>query len=123
MELMVGLAVSLIGGFIAVEGFEWAMVRWYEFKKQDEKPRVPARLTGVVERLFFTLFLTIDIPGTAVAMILWLTVKMATNYNWPGIGNGPEDRSYSFKGLLSGFISMLFALIGGLIYQCLKKAA
>lgn len=80
---------------------------------------VPAWLTGVVERLFFTLLVAFNISATAVSMIGWITVKMVTNWNARKLNPAAEDQqeaiNWAFSALLTGLVSMLFALLGGLI--------
>jgi hypothetical protein len=73
-----------------------------------EEKFIPGWLTGLIERLFFTLLIAFEISGTGIAMVAWITVKMLQK--WHG-----EHKNYSFLRLLSGMVSMLFALVGGLI--------
>jgi hypothetical protein len=48
-------------------------------------------------------------------MVGWLALKMATNWNHPDWKQKPSARSFAFSALLGGLVSMLFALIGGLV--------
>jgi hypothetical protein len=73
---------------------------------------VPPGLTGVIERLFFTVVVAFNVPGAVVAMIAWLAVKMATDWNRPGT---PTTAAGAMSALLGGMVSMLFAVAGGLI--------
>ena len=73
---------------------------------------IPPWLTGVIERLFFTVVVAFNVPGAVVAMIAWLAVKMATDWNRPGI---PTTAAGAMSALLGGLVSMLFAVAGGLI--------
>ncbi len=79
---------------------------------------IPPWLVGLIERLFFTLLVAFGVSGTAVAMMVWITLKMATNWNRPGEENPVP---LAFSALLADLVSMLFALIGGLI--CKGKIA
>jgi hypothetical protein len=75
---------------------------------------IPNWLIGLLERLFFTLIVAFEVSGTAVAMIGWLTLKMASN--WHQISKGKDvARGLGIASLLAGVTSMIFALIGGLI--------
>jgi hypothetical protein len=79
--------------------------------------RAPRWLTGCVERLFFTFLIAFQVGGAGTAMVGWLAVKMAANWGRPPPeGQSREDHvGYAFTALLAGVLSMLFALIGGLI--------
>ena len=73
-------------------------------------------VTGTIERLFFTILVGFNISGTATAMIVWITVKMSTN--WLVVikdDNKSWKRQLAFSALLGNMISLFFALIGGLI--------
>jgi hypothetical protein len=82
---------------------------------------VPAWVVGTIERTFFGALVAFDISATAAAMVTWILVKMATDWHriLPPIEEkgkhiiGP--RSLAFGSLLAGMISLLFALIGGLV--------
>jgi len=75
-----------------------------------EEKFIPGWLTGLIERLFFTILVASNISGTGTAMVGWITVKMFQK--WHG-----EHKNYSLLRLLSGMVSMLFALIGGLLIR------
>jgi hypothetical protein len=80
-----------------------------------------SKLLGSIERLFFTTLVAFNVSGTATAMIAWIAIKMATD--WQRIlprGAKLWVRSLAFSALLGNMISLLFALIGGLIC-CLGK--
>lgn len=83
--------------------------------KDKDIKRVPPWLTGAVERLVFTVFIAVEIAGTAPAMIGWLALKLVTNWNRDDWNNNPKARPFAFTALLAGLISMLFAALGGLI--------
>ena len=82
--------------------------------KKGKKKVIPGIIVGPAERLFFTIMIVYDISGTAIAMIMWITIKMAQ-----GWGPNKEDKNYAFSRLLGGMISMFFALIGGLLIRYL----
>lgn len=80
----------------------------------DGLQRLPGWLTGVTERTFFFTLVGFGVSGTAPAMIAWIGIKMAANWNLY-----LDDRrrlAYRFRALLCGLVSLLFAVIGGLYY-------
>ncbi len=83
------------------------------FKRTDKE--VPGWVTGSVERLFFTVLVGLGVLGVPALMLVWLGLKMATNWNHPTWKDKPETRAYALSALLGGLVSMLFALIGGLL--------
>lgn len=115
---VIGLIFSI--GLGLVTG---CFVNWLRHTKLGLPKRsdtvVPPPLTGSLERLFFTILVGLNVPGFPIAMMAWLAVKMATNWNRPTpTGGEPRDvRLWSFSGLLGGLVSMLFALLGGFICQ------
>lgn len=74
---------------------------------------VPAWITGLVERAFFTVAVGFNVSGAVVAMIAWTAAKMATD--WNRLQGEREDPAGALTGLLGSLVSMFFALIGGLI--------
>ena len=75
---------------------------------------IPAWLTGATERLLFTMLVAFDFDGIAPAMMAWLALKLASNWNRLGREVG---RFGAFSALLAGALSMLFSLAGGLIIR------
>lgn len=81
----------------------------------DENPqlsKVPRSLVGIIERLFFAIAVAFNLSGIIIGMIGWITVKMVSNWNRPELGNHPTG---AFTALLGNMVSMLFAMVGGLI--------
>jgi hypothetical protein len=77
---------------------------------------IPSWLVGLIERTFFTVLVAFNVSATPVAMIAWVTVKML--YSWDIVWRERENitvRSLVLSALLGNLLSMLFALIGGLI--------
>ncbi len=117
-----GLLVSVVIGGPVTWLFLKLLRQHMRLEKEDEDPdtlAVPPWLLGMLERLFFTIVIAFQVPGAAVAMMVWLTVKMAANWNRPQI---PNDKIVSTRrsrramsALLAGLVAMGFALIGGLI--------
>ena len=123
---LIGLViVSLsIGQAVSFYSIKWVREsKWVNFidPDKDRKDRIPGWFVGSLERLFFTILVAFDISGTAVAMMLWIALKMTRNLDLLKTGEKKEDdsgrRMFVFSGLLGSMISMLFALIGGLIIR------
>ena len=76
---------------------------------------VPGWLVGLIERLFFTLIIAFGISGAAISMAAWITVKMASTWKRLARENNPWTGPFALSSLLGNLVSMLFALIGGLV--------
>lgn len=108
-----GYFVSVVVGGVVVEGcWRWGRqcIGMPPYKRKGVSPWV----TGVVERLFFTLAAAIDPSTTIPAMIGWLAIKMAANWE-RAPESDPFHRSGAVLAAVLGLISMGFALGGGLI--------
>ena len=121
----VGLVgVSLILGHFGTRAF----VRYLDLRVSNETidggedlegeppwAHVPEWLSGLavgmVERVFFTTIIAVNLSGTAIAMIGWTALKGAAY--WNTFGN--QYRAHAFVGLLGSLISMLFSVIGAFI--------
>ena len=125
--IWIGAITSLAGGAIACALFDKVVRTWLGAPKPGTpRQRMPSWLAGTIERIFFTILVTFDVSGYAPAMILWLLVKMAVT--WTGRGTARDDSEEEAKRandyrvsssitLLNGLVSMIFALVGGLIIQ------
>ena len=111
--LLIGLLLSLVGGWIVCGTFMMVLRKISGITKRTDIKTVPPALTGLVERLFFSILVAVQLPGVAPAMIAWIALKMASNWNRDN--EDPNGRFHRFAALLTGIISMLFALWGGLI--------
>jgi len=124
--VVVGLIVSLGIGWAVVSGFNCCLKSKLGREPKPDK-RIPPGVTGTVERLIF-MGLTIIQPIVALpSMGVWLTLKMAANWNKDIPTEAPkEDRkaviaeklnwnSHAFLGLLTGLLSMAFAGAGGML--------
>ena len=110
-----GLSFSILAGGIVT----WLFLRLLR-STLGEMPRlsqtgIPAWLTGIVERLFFTVLVGLEVSGAPAAMIGGLALKLATDWNHPDWKEKTSAREFAVSALLGGLVSMLFALIGGLI--------
>ena len=113
----IGLAFAVLVGGIVVPTFLHA-VRGLMGVGDKPKPkikRVPPWLTGIVERFVFAVLVGLDVPGSATAMMGWLAIKLASNWNRKDMENVVAARPFSFSALLAGLISMMFAALGGMI--------
>lgn len=119
------LGVSLILGSL----FSW--LTWCGLRKffdsivsrkgwdvpEEENERVPIQpvLTGILERLFFTILIAFNIPGVAGGLFTWIVVKMVSGWNRMTGGNETWRRVLSFNALINSLVSLFFAVLGGLI--------
>ncbi len=118
-EWTIGLLFSLVVGGIVT----WLFLKVLRLRLGiPPKPRlsaggkgIPSWLTGAVERLFFTVLVGLQVSGAPTAMIGWLALKLATNWNHPDWKDKPNARTFALSALLAGLVSMLFALLGGLV--------
>ena len=114
---LIGFALSLVGGGVAA----WAFLACARGSSEaGPKPELGSRrvrplVTGIVERTFFTSLVAFNVSGYPTAMIGWLALKLATNWNHPAWKDKPAARTHALLALLAGLISMLFALLGGLV--------
>jgi len=116
MKWIIGLGFSLAVGHYCTKLF----LKWLRNKYKVEKPEgeksVPPWLTGLIERLFFTIAVAFAPLAAVTAMMAWLGIKTATHWaRAHEIREGSDSRFLVFSSLLAGLVSMLFALIGGLI--------
>jgi len=89
-----------------------------EFESFSSNEYFSPRITGTLERLFFAVLVGFDVSGTAIAMILWVAVKMTTE--WFTVIQEQKEAwkgQIAFSALLGNVVSLLFALAGGLIFR------
>jgi len=126
-----GLFFSLvIGEWVTTKFLSWIKGRVRENARQmdnveDDEFEIfsgdeyfPPRITGTLERLFFAVLVGFDVSGTAIAMILWVALKMATE--WFSVIQEQREAwkmQMVFSALLGNVVSLLFALVGGLIFR------
>lgn len=82
-----------------------------------ETERVPFQrvLIGLIERLFFTILVAFNVPGVAAGLATWILVKMLTGWNRVAGEPAAWRRMLAFNGLINSLVSLLFAVLGGLI--------
>lgn len=127
---IVGLLLTVFAGHVPVQLFRDRLWLYVGITDAD-KPKceglksVPAWLTGGMERLFFAVMVAVQAPAWPAAMMTWLLVKLATNWNFAGRPNNAERdfllaRTFGFVALLSGLLSLLIAFCGGVFIQWLS---
>jgi hypothetical protein len=118
---IIGLFISIGLGTIVTGLFLGLLRGWMGVSKallKGTDQEVPSWMTGVIERLFFTILVGVDTPAVPAYMLTWLGLKMATNWNHPAWKDAPQAmRAGAVSALLAGLISMLFALFGGLVVR------
>ena len=122
-EWTIGLLFSLIAGGVITDLFLRLLRHWLGVppkpRLNDGSKGIPSWLTGAVERLFFAGLIGLEVSGVPTAMVGWLALKLATNWNHPDWKERPNARTFAFSALLGGLVSMFFALLGGLM--CASK--
>lgn len=78
---------------------------------------VPPPLTGSIERVFFTVLVGSSVDGYPTAMMAWLALKLASNWNHKDMEGKPGARAFALTALLAGLVSLLFAFWGGVIVK------
>ncbi len=125
LRWIIGLLVSLLIGHYASRKFRDLRNKHIRNLCKDHKAidrqneqsfnnDILTMVTGLIERMFFTLIIAFDVSGSAVAMMGWLAAKMAVNWKRQP-GDSPINRAFSMTALQAGMMSLLFLLIGGLI--------
>jgi hypothetical protein len=83
--------------------------------------KTPGWVTGYLERFFFTMAVAVDMAGVLPAMMTWLVVKLAANWQLrEDIKDQREKANYKFSALLAGLVSMIIAFISGLLIRLLS---
>lgn len=113
-SFLLGLAVALIGGGFAAWAFSAVTSSLLQLpqKPSSTVARIPPWLTGLVERSFFVILVATQVEGIPEAMIGWLAIKLAIN--WQKLDH-PDAQTRGLLALLCGAISLAFAYIGGAI--------
>jgi hypothetical protein len=110
-----GFFVSLVFGGIVTQYYARRIRKLIGDEDPQYRILIPLSL-GVVENLFFTIGVAFDLSGVMVGMVAWMGAKMAAHW-------GIESKEHQVKNIdtvrflvLGGtMISLLFAMIGGLI--------
>lgn len=119
VKWFLGLVFSLfIGHYAASWVRSWLyssckLKEWNRPRKGEGPARVKAWQTGFLERSFFTIVVGLKYPGVLGAMMAWLGLKLGANWAHSILKGKKLVTSYALVALLTGLVSMLFALIGG----------
>lgn len=122
--LVAGFGVSLLIGLVVVHYFhDWLTKKLPAITEAQPEIGIPAGITGLIERLGFTLLVIVQPEAAPTAMMGWLGLKMAANWNkdmTPVDGEDAKARKtdwnrHAFAAILAGFVSMGFAWIGGML--------
>jgi len=116
---LLGLGIALLGGGIAAWIFSATSIWFFDLPSKSKKAlnRIPPWLTGLVERSFFVTLIanSVNLDGIPEAMIGWLAIKLAINWQKLDAQKNPEAQTRGLLALLTGAISLAFAYIGGAI--------
>jgi len=110
-----GFTISCGIGHFAVKIFLWWLSNLLDVRRDDDATRTPPWLTGLLERCFFTLAVAVNAAGVVPAMMTWLVLKLAANWQYRENLKDPDKTNYKFSAIVTGLLSMLFAYIGGLV--------
>lgn len=77
----------------------------------DLPPAIAGRFMGIAERAFFCLAIGFALGGTATAMVVWAGLRGALLWNKPE----SRDSSAVHCALLTGLVSLTFAMLGGML--------
>jgi len=111
-----GLFFSLICGHL-ITHFSNELIRYkyVKYKDPNQNNGIPGWLIGFIERTFFTILVSCDVSGTAVAMLVWTTLKVTPKIKYFQPSITYEKLMAIFASFLASLISMMCALIGGLL--------
>lgn len=116
-SFLLGLAIALIGGGFAAWAFSAVTSSLLKLppKSSSTVARIPPWLTGLVERSFFVILVATQVEGIPEAMIGWLAIKLAVNWQKLDSEKNPDAQTRGLLALLCGAISLAFAYVGGAI--------
>lgn len=119
---MPDLVAWVVGYSVAALGGVPAKLFLKRYRGEQEPPAVPAWLTGLLERFFFATLIAFRFSSVVIAMMAWLTLKLAANWGAEGRFSGtdasPEEIArLRLTAIVAGLISMFFAAIGGLVIR------
>ena len=111
----VGLLVSLVFGGIVTQYYARRVMKLIGDEVPSYRLFIPLSI-GVVENLFFTIGVAFNLSGVMIGMVAWMGAKMAAHW-------GQESQKHQvsnivtirFLVLVGTMLSLLFAMIGGLI--------
>jgi hypothetical protein len=116
------ITVATVIGHFIVGTFLHTLRKGLKFAPKEEtqiSKSVPPWITGVLERLFFCIAVAVNASGVLPAMIAWLAVKLAANWQARSELEANTKVNYMFSALIAGLMSMLVALLGGIFIRSL----
>ncbi len=114
--ILLGYTVSVIVAIPFTFGWSWLLHHLIEDKNVPPPARIKwiPLMIGILERALITTVVGWDLPGSAVFVIGWMVLKTAGS--WQDLQSGtPDSRARFSVGLLGTLLSVLFALIGGVM--------
>lgn len=114
IQWITGLFFVLVIGNLFTKLFLKIIREKIGYKKPDYIA-VPPLVLGVIEGVFFTVAVAYELSGVVVAMIGWIGVKMAAHWGTKSEQDVTNIEAVRFTALLGSMVSLLFAMIGGLI--------
>jgi hypothetical protein len=111
----VGLSVSLIFGGIVTQFYARKVRDLVSTDDPQYRLLIPTCL-GIVENLFFSIGVAFEVSGAMTAMVIWMGAKMAAHWGRDAeVGHVHKVATVRFFVLSGTMVSLLFAMIGGLI--------
>lgn len=116
---IVGLFLTGFVGHVACKAFlDWLRAR-VGLPEKTWQPLLTT-VTGITERTFFASLVAIQPSAIiATAMVAWVGLKLAANWNHPD-QKIDQRRVWAMTALIGGLVSMLIAFFGGLFIQWLS---
>ena len=115
LRWMTGFFVSLVFGGIVTQFYARRVRKLIGDQDPQYRILIPISI-GVVENLFFTIGVAFHLSGVMVAMVAWMGAKMAAHWGRESQEHGVSNiATVRFLMLVGTMISLLFAMIGGLI--------
>ena len=115
LRWMAGFFVSLVFGGIVTQFYARRVRKLIGDEDPNYRILIPLSI-GVVESLFFTIGVAFNLSGVMIGMVAWMGAKMAAHW-----GKESQEHQVSnivtvrFLVLVGTMLSLLFAMIGGLI--------
>jgi hypothetical protein len=88
-----------------------------EDRDKEQYGSVSPSVTGVLERMFFSIAVAVNASGFLPAMIAWLAVKLAANWQARSDLDTNTKVNYMFSALIAGLMSMLVAIVAGIFIR------
>jgi hypothetical protein len=118
---ILGFGISCVLGHFVVGKFHEWLCGHLDVRRDPTEKRTPPWLTGLLERVFFTLAVAMNATGVVPAMMTWLIAKLAANWQYRGdIPSERDKANYKFSAIIVGLLSMLFAYVGGVLINSLS---